>query len=147
MRNHFFTKEEEKQIIYSIREAEKNTSGEIRLHIEKKCKGGNVLDRATNVFHILKMNKTAQQNGVLFYLATKDKQFSVIGDKGINEKVPDDFWEEVKKETIEAFKNGDFCEGLSKSILKAGEKLKAFFPYQQDDKNELSDEISFGKKK
>ena len=89
------------------------------------------------------MHKTEQRNGVLFYLAVQDKKFAILGDAGINQKVPDNFWEEIKSEVIANFKNGDFAGGLSSGIVKAGEQLKAHFPYQEDDVNELDNEISF----
>ena len=140
----FFSKEEKKQITDAIAQAELNTSGEIRLHVEGRCKI-DVLDRAAYVFSQLNMHETAQRNGVLFYLAVYDRKFAILGDAGINQVVPANFWDEIK-ETMQAFfKEGKFTEGLSKGILMAGEQLKANFPYQSDDVNELSDEISFDK--
>lgn len=137
----FFTQEQKKEIIAAIRSAEKNTSGEIKLHVERKCKH-DVLNRAVEIFHLLKLEKTKQRNAVLFYLATADHKFAIIGDKGINENVPENFWEELKNTVISHFKDEHFTEGLSKGIEMAGEKLKHFFPYQADDVNELSDDIS-----
>lgn len=139
-----FTKEQQKQIVEAIKQAEHNTSGEIRVHIEKTCKI-DVLDRAANVFAMLKMHKTQLRNGVLFYLSVEDRKFAILGDGGINAKVPSDFWDSVKNTVLEQFKMGNQTEGLVQGILMAGEKLKAHFPYQKDDVNELSDEISFGK--
>jgi uncharacterized membrane protein len=139
-----FTKEQQKQIVEAIKQAEHNTSGEIRVHIEEKCKI-DVLDRAANMFAKLKMHKTELRNGVLFYLSIEDRKFAILGDAGINAKVPADFWDSVKNAVLEQFKAGNQTEGLVKGILMAGEKLKAHFPYQKDDVNELSDEISFGK--
>ena len=139
-----FTKEQQKQLVEAIKQAEFNTSGEIRVHIEEKCKK-DVLDRATEVFAMLKMHKTELRNGVLFYLSIEDRKFAILGDAGINAKVPTDFWDTVKNTVLEQFKSGNQTEGLVKGIIMAGEKLKAHFPYQQDDVNELSDEISFGK--
>lgn len=141
----YFTKEQQKQIVDAIKEAEKNTSGEIRVHIEKKC-NKDVLDRATDVFAMLKMHKTNLRNGVLFYLSLEDRQFAILGDAGINAKVPENFWNSVKDTVLEQFILGNQSNGLVKGILMAGEKLKTHFPYQKDDVNELSDEISFGKK-
>jgi len=140
----FFTKEEKKQITDAIAEAELNTSGEIRLHVEGKCKI-DVLDRAAYVFEKLEMHQTAQRNGVLFYLAVYDRKFAILGDGGINQLVPENFWDEIKKTMLGYFKEAKFADGLSKGILMAGEQLKANFPYQTDDVNELSDEISFDK--
>ena len=139
----YFTEENKLQISNAIRVAEINTSGEIRVHIEKHCKG-DVLDRAAYIFDKLEMQKTKLRNGVLFYLALEDRKFAILGDAGINGKVPADFWEEISNEAIHAFKEGKFSEGLAKGIVKAGEQLKTHFPYQDDDENELSDEISFG---
>ena len=137
-----FTDELQKQVVAAIETAELNTSGEVRVHLDDKCKG-EVLDRAAYVFEKLEMHKTEQRNGVLFYLAVQDKKFAILGDAGINQKVPDNFWEEIKTEVISNFKKGDFAKGLSSGIVKAGEQLKAHFPYQEDDVNELENEISF----
>ena len=137
-----FTDELQKQVVAAIETAELNTSGEVRVHLDDNCKG-DVLDRAAYVFEKLEMHKTEQRNGVLFYLAVQDKKFAILGDAGINQKVPDNFWEEIKSEVIANFKKGDFAKGLSSGIVKAGEQLKAHFPYQEDDVNELENEISF----
>lgn len=138
----FFSKAEELQILSAIREAESNTSGEIRVHIENKCKT-EVLDRAAQVFDLLKMQKTELRNGVLFYLAIRDKKFAILGDVGINAKVPENFWDEIKELMLEHFKKGEFADGLSQGIIKAGEQLQEHFEHQDDDVNELSDEISY----
>ena len=138
----FFSKEEQHKIVVAIKEAELNTSGEIRVHIENHCKE-DVLERAAELFYDLKMNRTAARNGILFYLAVKDRKFAIIGDKGINAKVEHDFWNDIKDEMTIHFKDNRFTEGLIAGILKCGEKLKNHFPYQSDDVNELSDEISF----
>jgi uncharacterized membrane protein len=137
-----FTEELQKQVVTAIETAELNTSGEVRVHLDDKCKG-EVLDRAAYVFEKLEMHKTEQRNGVLFYLAVQDKKFAILGDAGINQKVSDNFWEEIKSDVISNFKKGDFAGGLSSGIVKAGEQLKAHFPYQEDDVNELDNEISF----
>lgn len=139
-----FNKEQKQQITNAIKTAENNTSGEIRVHIESDCKA-EVLDRAAQVFASLQMHKTELRNGVLFYLALKNKKFAILGDAGINQKVPENFWDDIKDAVLDAFKNGDFASGLEKGILMAGEQLKKHFAYQQDDVNELSDDISFGK--
>lgn len=138
------TEEEKKSIVAAIQEAEGNTSGEIRVHLENHCKE-DVMDRASEVFATLDMHKTALRNGVLFYLAMKDHQFAILGDRGINQKVPDHFWEDIRDFMVEKFKEGKYAEGLSEGIKMAGEQLKAHFPYQSDDRNELSDDISFNK--
>ncbi len=140
----FFTKEEKKQITDAIAEAELNTSGEIRLHVEGRCKI-DVLDRAAYVFGKLKMHETALRNGVLFYLAVYDRKFAILGDGGINQVVPDNFWDDIKETMLGYFLEGQYADGLAQGILMAGEQLKANFPHQKDDVNELSDEISFEK--
>lgn len=144
MAKDLFTAEQKQQIVAAIREAEKNTSGEIRVHIDKKCKE-DVLDRAAYMFDALDMQKTALRNGVLIYLATEDRQFAILGDAGINQKVPVGFWDGVRDLMISNFKQGKFTEGLSEGIKLAGEQLKKHFPHQTNDKNELADDISFGK--
>lgn len=138
----FFTKEEQQKIVAAIKEAELNTSGEIRVHIENHCKE-EALERAAEVFYDLKMNRTAARNGILFYLAVKDHKFAIIGDEGINREVEHDFWNDIKDEMTSNFKENKFAEGLIAGILKCGDNLKKYFPYQNDDVNELSDEISF----
>jgi len=138
----YFSEKDKLQIKNAIRAAELNTSGEVRVHIEKHCRE-DVLDRAAYIFKKLEMHKTELRNGVLFYLAVDDRKFAILGDAGINQEVPDDFWEEIKEKMAEKFKEGLFAEGLSQGIRMAGEQLKAHFPYQEDDVNELSDEISY----
>jgi uncharacterized membrane protein len=140
----FFSAEEKQQILDAIAQAELNTSGEIRLHMEDKCKI-DLLDRAAYIFDKLDMHQTAQRNGVLFYLAVSDRKFAILGDAGINKVVPANFWDEIKETMLGYFKEGKFTDGLSRGILMAGEQLKANFPFQSDDVNELSDEISFDK--
>lgn len=143
MASKFFTSKQKQQIINAIKEAELNTSGEIRVHIENHCKK-EVLDRAATVFAALKMHKTKLRNGVLFYLAIKDHKFAILGDGGINAVVPDNFWDNIKEMMQHEFTENEFTEGLSSGIKMAGEQLKAHFPYQPDDINELNDDISFG---
>ena len=139
----FFSKEEKEVIKSAVKEAELNTSGEIRVHIDSRCKG-EVMERAYEVFKKLKINKTELRNGVLFYLAIKNRKFAIIGDEGINEVVPGDYWESLKMEMLDAFREEKFSEGLVDGITSIGSYLKKHFPYQTDDVNELSDEISFG---
>jgi uncharacterized membrane protein len=142
----FFTEEQQAQILAAVKEAENETSGEIRVHIETFCKE-DVLDRAAWIFKKLGMHSTAERNGVLFYLAISDKKFAVIGDGGINSKVPAGFWDDVKELLQENFLAGRFTEGLSEGIILAGKHLKKNFPHKKDDINELPDEISFDKLK
>ena len=139
----FLTQKEEQEIVEAIRVAEKNTSGEIRVHIEKKT-SIDAFDRAMAVFHSLQMDETLERNGVLMYLAIKDKTFVIYGNQGINDKVANDFWDTTRDVMVSHFKNGDFKQGLIDGIHKAGEELKRFFPHQEDDTNELSNEISRG---
>ena len=139
----FLTKEEQSKIIAAIAAAEVQTSGEIKVHIEPHCKT-EPIQRAIQVFEELKMHATEQRNGVLIYLASKDHKFAIIGDKGINEKVGESFWNDVKSMMQAKFKQQDFVNGLCDGIKLSGEKLKQFFPYQSNDKNELSNEISTG---
>ena len=137
----FLSKTEEQEIVLAIVEAEKNTSGEIRVHIEEHTEKS-PLERAQEVFFELKMDETQDRNGVLFYVCVSDKKFAIIGDKGINEAVESDFWDCTKDTVIANFKEGNFKKGLVEGILRAGERLKKYFPYQSDDTNELSNEIS-----
>ncbi len=127
----------------AVKEAELNTSGEIRVHIDNHCKE-DVMDRAAWWFEKLEMQKTEQRNGVLFYLAVKDQKFAILGDAGINALTPEDFWDTIKEKMMASFKEGAFAIGLKEGILMAGEALKSHFPYQDGDVNELPDEISFG---
>jgi uncharacterized membrane protein len=139
----FLSKIEEQQIVDAICMAEKNTSGEIRVHIEKTTSIAPI-NRAVEVFYELEMNKTKDANGVIIYVAVKDKKFAIYGDIGINNVVPSDFWESTKNIMTNHFKNGNFKDGLVEGITKAGEKLKHFFPFQENDTNELPNEISKG---
>jgi uncharacterized membrane protein len=139
----FLSKEEELAIVEAIRIAEKNTSGEIRVHIEQTTTKV-PFDRALEVFHDLKMNETQLQNGVLFYFAVADKTFAICGDKGINDLVASDFWDCTKDAMVAQFKSGNFKQGIVDGILNAGEQLKKYFPWSEDDTNELSNEISKG---
>jgi len=139
----FFSKEEKELIKSAVKKAELNTSGEIRVHIDNHCRE-DVMDRAAWWFGKLEMQKTEQRNGVLFYLAVKDHKFAILGDAGINAVTSDDFWDNIKEKMLDRFNEGKFADGLKEGILMAGEQLKEHFPYQDDDVNELSDDISFG---
>jgi uncharacterized membrane protein len=129
--------------VQAIVSAEKNTSGEIRVHIEERSEKA-PLDRAQEVFFELHMNETKDRNGVLFYVCVADKKFAIIGDEGIDKVVESDFWDCTKDIIISNFKEANFKNGLVEGILRAGERLKKYFPYQSDDVNELSNEISKG---
>ncbi len=139
----FLTQEEEQEIVEAIRVAEKNTSGEIRVHIEKTT-SLDAFDRALEVFHELKMDETQLKNGVLIYLAIEDRTFVICGDKGINDVVENNFWDSTKDIMVSHFKKGNFKQGLIDGILIAGTALKEHFPWSEDDTNELSNEISKG---
>jgi len=138
----FFTQLQQDDILQAIRDAELDTSGEIRVHIEKKCKG-ETLDCAAAVFKKLGMHKTELRNGVLIYLSIQNHTFAIIGDSGINAVVPEDFWESTKLNMINHFREGRFTEGLIAGIQQAGLQLKKHFPHQKNDVNELPDDISF----
>jgi uncharacterized membrane protein len=140
----FFSQSEQEAIGRAIREAELNTSGEIRVHIENGFTG-DVLDRAAYLFSKLGMEKTAHRNGVLIYLAIQNRQFAIIGDSGIHKVVPADFWDSIKSEMAELFRQGKYTDGLVQAITRAGQQLQRHFPHRKDDINELNDEISFGK--
>ena len=139
----FFSKAEKEKIIQAIKEAENETSGEIRLHLESRCKG-DPLERAVKVFEKLKIHETRLRNGTLIFLAVDNRKFAIFGDEGINEIVPDNFWDDVKEEMSQFFIKKQFADGISRGIFLIGEKLKEFFPYQDDDVNELPDDISMG---
>lgn len=140
----FFSKDDQDDIKQAIVLAELDTSGEIRVHIEKNCPG-EVMDRAAFIFKTLDMHKTKDRNGVLFYLAVNNRKFAILGDEGINIKVPENFWDDIKSEMLTHFREAEFTAGLCHAILQAGEQLKKHFPYYKGDVNELSDDISFGK--
>ncbi|MFA5299378.1 MAG: TPM domain-containing protein [Lutibacter sp.] len=139
----FLTTAQEQAIIKAIEVAEKNTSGEIRVHIEKNTELP-PLERALEVFHLLEMNKTELRNGVLFYVSVESKKFAILGDEGIHIKVKENFWDAEKELMLSYFKKEEFSKGLELAIIEVGNKLKEFFPYQSNDTNELSNEISKG---
>ena len=137
----FLSSSDEIAVVEAINEAEKNTSGEIRIHIENHSEKP-PLERAKEVFFELKMNETQARNGVLFYIGVADHSFAILGDEGIDKVVEADFWDCTKNVVIENFKSGKFREGLVEGIKNAGEKLKVHFPFNLGDENELSNEIS-----
>lgn len=139
----FLTSEEEAEIVKAISLAEKNTSGEIRVHIEDHTEKP-PLERAQEVFHFLGMDKTSLRNGVLFYVGVADHAFAIIGDEGIDKVVENDFWDCTRDTVIANFKENKYKEGLVAGILKAGERLEQYFPFTDGDKDELSNEISKG---
>lgn len=139
----FIGQKGQEQITAAIKAAELNTSGEIRVHIESKCPG-DVLERAVYIFNYLKMYRTQARNGVLIYVAVESRKLAIIGDSGMNAKVPADFWDRIKQKMGASFSCGEYIEGLCEAIEEAGLSLKKYFPYQSDDINEQPDEISFG---
>ena len=138
----YFSEEDINRILGAIKLAEHETSGEIRVHVEKHCPVKDVLDRTAQLFGELNMHKTSQRNGVLIYIAFEHRKFAIIGDAGINKVVEKDFWDSIRDKMSESFKQSQFTSGLISGIEMVGEKLKKYFPYQKDDKNELPDEIS-----
>lgn len=138
----FFTPTEEERIIAAIQSAESNTTGEIRVHLEDKCKG-EILKEAIKRFQKLKMHKTERRNGVIMFIAPERRQFAIYGDEGINKVVPANFWDDVRDVMLAEFKKGDFATGVCRGIEKIGEKLKVYFPGTHDDINELPDDISY----
>ncbi|GAB4414230.1 MAG: TPM domain-containing protein [Bacteroidia bacterium] len=140
----FFTDEEGRQIVAAIREAEQHSSGEIRVHLEARCKAATPFERARAVFARLNMHKTELRNGVLLYLAVEDHRFALFADQGINQAVPSGYWDEVVADMQAAFREARFAEGLAEGIRRIGQQLKTYFPRQDDDINELSDDISYG---
>jgi uncharacterized membrane protein len=138
----FLSSKDEKKIIEAIQKAEKNTSGEIRIHIEFES-STNHFDKAMEVFEHLEMHKTKDRNGVLFHVSPSDHNFTIIGDEGIHKVTPDDFWDEIKEEVIKHFRKENYVKGLCNGINMSGKALKKYFPHQEDDSNELPDEISY----
>jgi uncharacterized membrane protein len=142
----FFSEEEKKLIVAAIGEAEMQTSGEIRLYVESRCRFVDPIDRAAEVFAILKMDRTAAHNAVLIYLAVKDRQLAVFGDQGIHEKVGEEFWQEEVKHMLTRFQQDHYAEAVVKVVTDIGAALKQHFPYdRQIDINELPDDIVFGR--
>ncbi|WP_109302635.1 TPM domain-containing protein [Aquimarina sp. AU474] len=139
----FLTQEQEQQIVAAIRRAEKSTSGEIRVHLEKHT-DLDILDRTKEVFHLLKMDNTVQHNGVLIYVAVEDHKFAIYGDQGIHDVVSQNFWDSTRNTILKQFKDGNFTQGLIDGVLLAGEQLQNYFPWDHNDVNELPDEISKG---
>jgi len=137
-----FNDEEQQRIRVAIEDAEKHTSGQLRVCIEKTC-SENALDRAAKYFHELDMHKTKLRNGVLIYVAVVDRKFAIIGDAGINKVVPENFWNDVKNDMLAHFKNGNIVEGIITGLEIAGEHLQKYFPHEQSGNNEISDDIAF----
>ncbi|WP_407522563.1 TPM domain-containing protein [Lacibacter sp. MH-610] len=141
----FFTDEEEQRIVAAIRAAEKRTSGEIRVFVESRCSYVDAVDRAAEIFYGLKMEQTEDRNGVLLYIATKDHQLAIYGDKGIHEKVGTAFWNKEVQKILGEFSKQHFADGIVTVITEIGEALVTHFPYENEDRNELPDDIVFGR--
>ncbi|MES1225474.1 MAG: TPM domain-containing protein [Bacteroidota bacterium] len=142
----FFSKEENERIVAAIHKAEMMTSGEVRLFVESKCNYVDSLDRAKEIFFNLKMDQTAERNAVLVYIAMDDRQLAVFGDEGIHKKVGDEYWKDIIIKILADFKQKNYADGLTTIIQDIGEALQKYFPYNKDtDKNELPDDIVFGK--
>lgn len=144
-RQDWFTQSEHAAIIEAIRASEKRTSGEIRVFVESRCSYVDSVDRAVEVFFGLKMEKTEDRNGVLLYIAMKDHQLAVFGDKGIHEKVGTDFWNKEVSQMLSSFSRENYAEGIVKIITDIGDALVTHFPYENEDRNELPDDIVFGR--
>lgn len=138
----FFSKADEEKVVNAIKEAELNTSGEIRVHIENYC-FGNSLTKAEKLFSKLGMQNTKDRNGILIYIAAVSRKIAIYGDKGIHEKLGQKYWDDIVNTIIENFRKEAKAEGLAQGIIECGVQLKHFFPYQSDDKNELNDSISY----
>jgi uncharacterized membrane protein len=137
----FLSQLDQPRILEAIRGAEMQTSGEIRVHVQPKATGGDIRYVAERTFERLGMTKTALRNGVLLFIATEERRFVILGDKGIDDKVPPGFWDEIAAKLTIRFKNGEFTDGIVEALAAAGEQLKQFFPRSADDVNELPDEI------
>lgn len=139
----FLDRDQEEVLVSAIKEAENQTSGEIRVHIEKNCSEDDPVIRAQEVFASLDMQETELKNGILIYVAWMDHKVAIWGGKGIHEKVGQDFWDDELQLLIAHFKKEEYTEGLQTVILQIGDKLKEYYPYQSDDRNELPDDISY----
>lgn len=145
-RKDFFTEEEKLQIIEAVRNAERRTSGEVRVFVESRCSYMDAIDRAKEIFVELKMNDTVDRNAVLVYIALKDHQLAIFGDEGIHSKLGNDYWNAEVKKMISNFNKENYGEGIKEVVTDIGDALTQLFPYNNDtDKNELPDDIVFGK--
>jgi uncharacterized membrane protein len=145
-RKPFFSEEEQQSLVSAIQHAEQRTSGEVRVFVESRCRYMDAVDRAREIFFRLKMQETKDRNGTLIYVAVKDRQAAVYGDEGIHRKVGDKYWEDVVAKMLLQFRNEKLADGICHGIADLGEALQSYFPYNRDtDKNELPDEIVFGR--
>lgn len=140
------SEEETRIIVKAIRQAEEQTSGEVRVFIESRCRYMDALDRASELFFSLKMDKTVQRNAVLVYVALKDHQLAIFGDEGIHQLVGAGYWQQRVEEMIASFNKEDYAEGIGSCVIQIGQALQQHFPYdKKTDKNELPDTIVFGR--
>ena len=137
----FIASLDQPRIVESINTAEKQTSGEIRVHVQPKAHG-EIRTVAERTFERLGMTKTALRNGVLLFIACEEQRFVILGDKGIDEKVPAGFWDEIAAKLTIRFKHGEFTDGIVDAIHSAGEELRHYFPRAHGDVDELSNEIN-----
>ena len=145
-RKEFFTDEEKQTIVDAVRSAEQRTSGEVRVFVESRCRYVNAIDRAVEIFENLQMQNTELRNATLVYVAVKDRQLAVFGDEGIHQKVGNEYWANQVMKMINAFNRDNIAEGIRQCVLNIGEALAMHFPYVRNtDKNELPDDIVFGK--
>lgn len=143
MARDFFSTDEKKRILEAILDAERLTSGEIQVHLENHARKP-LAERVQEVFNILNISDTSRRNGVLFYLAVKDRQFAILGDAGIDQVVEPDFWDNVRQHMELMFREGKFADGICDGVRMAGQQLVRYFPITKDDRNELPDDISYG---
>src|SRR6185503_11305777 len=141
----FFTDEEQRLIVSAIKNAERCTSGEVRVHVESRCSYVDALDRAVELFAQMGMQATAERNAVLVYVAVKDQQLAVFGDEGIHQKVGSEYWNNEVKKMLHEFNRDNYAKGIADVVEDIGQALQKFFPYTEGDKNELSDDIQFGR--
>ncbi|HNR17874.1 MAG TPA: TPM domain-containing protein [Chitinophagaceae bacterium] len=140
-----FDEEDNRLIVKAIRQAEKRTSGEVRVFVENRCRFMDAIDRAAEIFFSLKMEKTEERNAVLVYVALKDHQLAVFADEGIYQKTGQEYWNKVVAEMIQSFNKDDYAKGIAECVIQIGEALTTHFPFDNDtDKNELPDHIVFG---
>ena len=142
----FFTDDEKQQIVDAVQNAERMTSGEVRVFVENRCSYMDAIDRAKEIFAELKMYETVDRNAVLVYVALKDKQLAIFGDQGIHNKLGYEYWNAEVRKMIDSFNKENYAEGIKQVVEDIGEALTKLFPYNNDtDKNELPDHIVFGK--
>jgi uncharacterized membrane protein len=145
-RKQLFSDEDNRLIVSAVQQAEQETSGEVRVFVESRCSWMDAIDRAAEIFFSLQMDKTAERNAVIVYVAVKDHQVAVFADEGIHQKVGKEYWERVLAEMLNSFHGKDYAKGIAGCVIKIGTALHQYFPYNRTtDKNELPDSIVFGR--